>query len=74
MRRWVPLVLAALFLCLPTARAAEPVAATVETTLAAADGQIRQFAFDGDPDTYFASERIRPPPTTSPSSSTSRSP
>ncbi len=39
------------------APAAEPVAATVETTLTTADGQIRQFAFDGDPDTYFASDK-----------------
>src|SRR5262249_17970453 len=36
--------------------AAEPsVAATIETTLKSADGQIGQFAFDGDPATYFAS-------------------
>jgi basic secretory peptidase family protein len=32
-----------------------PVAAIVETTLTSAPGQIRQFAFDGDPETYFAS-------------------
>jgi hypothetical protein len=32
-----------------------PVGATAETTLATAAGQIRQFAFDGDPDTFFAS-------------------
>jgi hypothetical protein len=31
------------------------VAAVVETTLKTAARQIRQFAFDGDPDTYFAS-------------------
>src|SRR5262249_36588796 len=35
--------------------AARPVAATVETTLTTANGQIRQFAFDGEPATYFAS-------------------
>ena len=34
-----------------------PVAAAIETTLATARGQIRQFAFDGDPDTFFASEK-----------------
>ena len=38
-------------------RAAEPVAATVETTLTTAGEQIRQLAFDGDPDTYFASDK-----------------
>jgi Peptidase of plants and bacteria len=39
------------------ARAGEPVAATVETTLTTLDGQIRQFALDGDAATYFASEK-----------------
>jgi hypothetical protein len=34
-----------------------PVAATIETTLTTAGGQIRQFAFDGDPSTYFASKQ-----------------
>jgi hypothetical protein len=49
-------------LCLPgPASAAAPptqpvVAATVETTLTTSSGQIRQFAFDGDPATYFASK------------------
>ncbi len=33
----------------------EPLAATVETTLMTATGQIRQFAFDGNPDTFFTS-------------------
>lgn len=32
-----------------------PVAAAVETSLATAADQIRQFAFDGDPNTFFAS-------------------
>jgi hypothetical protein len=36
-------------------RAEAPVAATVETSLKSASGQIRQFAFDGDSKTYFAS-------------------
>ena len=59
MRRWTSLILVAPLLCLPAsyAPAAEPIAAVVETTLATADGQIRQFAFDGDPDTYFASDK-----------------
>jgi len=39
------------------ARAAEPVAATVETTLTTLDRQIRQFALDGDAATFFASEK-----------------
>jgi hypothetical protein len=34
-----------------------PVAAYVETTLATANEQIRQYAFDGDPATYFASAK-----------------
>ena len=33
------------------------VQAVVESSLATAGGRIRQFAFDGDPSTYFASER-----------------
>jgi hypothetical protein len=36
------------------AQAEPPVAATIETTLRTADGKIRQFAFDGALDTYFA--------------------
>ena len=46
----------------PPALAVEPpVAATIDTTLRTAAGHIRQFAFDGDPNTYFASaqERLR---------------
>jgi hypothetical protein len=39
----------------PAARDGQPVAATIETTLATASGQIRQFAFDGDGNTFFAS-------------------
>ncbi len=38
-----------------TPKSAEAVAATVETTLSTGSGQIRQFAFDADPNTYFAS-------------------
>ena len=34
---------------------AQSVVASVETTLGTANGQIRQFAFDGDESTYFAS-------------------
>ena len=33
-----------------------PVAAVVESSLETAPGQIRQFAFDGDPETYFLSK------------------
>jgi hypothetical protein len=58
-------VLAGLLLVLPVAptgaqpaKAADPpVAATIQTTLATASKQIRMFAFDGDPATYFASAR-----------------
>jgi hypothetical protein len=40
----------------PRTKPAEPpVAATIETSLSTASGQIRQFAFDGDADSYFAS-------------------
>src|SRR5690349_3231449 len=53
MRSFLP----ALLLALPAATpAAPPVAAVVETTLATDAGQIRQFAFDGDPNTFFASK------------------
>ena len=57
----------ALLLCLSPAWAAEPApaphqaakpaTAVVESTLATGNNQIRQFAFDGDPNTYFASEK-----------------
>ncbi|HUR53538.1 MAG TPA: basic secretory protein-like protein [Gemmataceae bacterium] len=36
---------------------APPVIVSVESSLPTATGQIRQFAFDGDPDTHFASAR-----------------
>ena len=36
---------------------ARPATAVVESSLATGGGQVRQFAFDGDPDTYFASEK-----------------
>jgi Peptidase of plants and bacteria/F5/8 type C domain len=35
----------------------KPVAAVVESTLATEGKNIRQFAFDGDPNTYFASDK-----------------
>ncbi len=38
------------------AKPGEPVAAVVESTLATASDKIRQFAFDGDDATYFASK------------------
>ncbi len=48
------------FLPLPlfSAPEAKPsIAATIETTLTTSGEHIRQFAFDGDPKTYFASEK-----------------
>ncbi len=61
---WSRLLLLVLVPCLPIPtlaapadRVEPPVAATVETTLATGSRQIRQFAFDGDPDTYFASDK-----------------
>src|SRR5262245_18359136 len=45
----------------PVARS-QPVTVTIETTLMTAPGQIRQFAFDGDANTFFASAK---PPTPS---------
>jgi Peptidase of plants and bacteria/F5/8 type C domain len=60
----------ALLLALPALAAVDPVpvappprpvtrsvAAVVESSLATGGSQIRQFAFDGNPDTYFASEK-----------------
>ena len=41
----------------PAVAAAPPATAVIETTLGTASGQIRQFAFDGDPGTFYASER-----------------
>jgi hypothetical protein len=45
----------------PPRPAAKKVAATIETTLSTGQKQIRQFALDGDPDTYFASEKNASP-------------
>src|SRR5215213_3383780 len=36
---------------------ARPATTVVESSLATGNNQIRQFAFDGDPNTYFASEK-----------------
>lgn len=41
----------------PTAGESERARAAIETTLATARGNIRQFAFDGEPNTFFASEK-----------------
>jgi basic secretory peptidase family protein len=41
----------------PTLALNRPVAVTIETTLSRARAQIRQFAFDGDANTFFASEK-----------------
>ena len=51
--------MSALVLLGPIAAAAEPkpVRATVVSTLATAPGHARQFAFDGQADTYYASEK-----------------
>jgi Peptidase of plants and bacteria/F5/8 type C domain len=53
------ILLTILPLGLPRAEAgspdSKPVAATVESTLETSSRQIRQLAFDGDPETYFAS-------------------
>jgi len=62
MKGSIRFVFAVALLCLPGALWAEKpgesgVAATVETTLKTSSGHIRQFAFDGDPATYFASEQ-----------------
>jgi hypothetical protein len=60
MRRLFRSVLTLLLLAAPVVAAGPPpgpVAATVETTLATDGGDIRQFAFDGDPDTCFVSAR-----------------
>ena len=39
----------------PAQEAKKPVAAEVESSLATEGGMIKQFAFDGKPDSYFAS-------------------
>src|SRR5687767_14699212 len=62
MIRSVVCLAGALTLCLAgVAIAAAPprtfVSAFIETTLATSSGQVRQFAFDGKPDTYFASAK-----------------
>jgi hypothetical protein len=41
----------------PPALPSRPVELTIESTLSSQRGQIRQYAFDGDPETYFASAR-----------------
>jgi hypothetical protein len=62
MRRSGPFLVSVLFLGFAgLASAAAPprptVASVIDTTLATSSGQIRQFAFDGKPDTYFASTK-----------------
>lgn len=54
------LALAVLFVCSSrpvTAAEPIPIRAVVESSLATGGGHIRQFAFDGDPNSYFASEK-----------------
>jgi hypothetical protein len=41
----------------PPRLVARPATTVVESSLATGNNQIRQFAFDGDPNTYFASEK-----------------
>jgi hypothetical protein len=41
----------------PPRPVARPASAVVESSLATGSNQIRQFAFDGDPNTFFASEK-----------------
>ncbi len=53
----VPLVLLFQALTVAAEPGEQPVAATIETTLATGSGQIRQWAFDGDANTFFASAR-----------------
>ena len=58
--RSVRLALLFLLLTAPTGRTspprAEPVTASIETTLTTNDAQVRQLAFDGDGDSFFASK------------------
>src|SRR5438105_7583341 len=57
--RWAVFAVALAALTPSGSPAAEskPVAAVVETTLPSASGHIRQFAFDGDQASYFASDK-----------------
>jgi len=65
MQRCTGFLFALVLLCLPAPSVAaqtkeqdgQAVAATIDTTLATEGKQIRMFAFDGDPDTYFASAK-----------------
>jgi len=65
MRRSIRFVCAVLFLRTPLAAlgapgpnpAEPPVVATIETTLSTDAAQIRQYAFDGDANTFFASQQ-----------------
>lgn len=57
MRRSIAMAMMVPIMLCAAARGAEPVAATIETTLATHNDRIRQFAFDGDETTFFASEK-----------------
>jgi hypothetical protein len=57
MQRCLPYLVVSLVLGIPSPSPAEPLAATIETTLTTDGEQIRQFAFDGDPKTFFASAK-----------------
>ena len=54
-RFFVPLLPLLLPIAAPGSPDSKPVAARVESSLGTSSKQIRQFAFDGDPKTYFAS-------------------
>src|SRR5205085_3795510 len=54
------IILTASLLLAQSVLADEPIVATIETTLATTDQQIRQFALDGDGETFFAAEKVGP--------------
>ena len=57
--RWGIVCLLAANVVSPAFAGKPPVSVTIETTLSTASAQIRQFAFDGDANTFFASEKSR---------------
>lgn len=56
-RCWVGVVAALSLNPAGSSRAADPATVVVSSSLPTAQGQIRQFAFDGDPATYFQADR-----------------
>src|SRR5690242_1744949 len=57
LRRLMPAILLVLTALHAPTRGAEPVTATVESTMATRGDQIRQLILDGDESTFFASEK-----------------